>query len=143
MKAFILENVKLFVVPNGLVEDSLGQLYVQLWGHTDGSKVTASSANVDDHGIPILDENGKTIGLASPKLSEIPISVFADKWEGDAVTFMTEGWIEDMEHRRESAAFILKDAVLQQQGFRYERFGSFDEVLKRLIRNAKARNISA
>lgn len=140
MKTIVLKNVKLFVVPNALEVDDLGQLKVQLWGHIDASENNAASGNLDDHGVLIIE--GENSFFARPRLSAIPVSVFAGKQEGDTVTFMTEGWEESKGERKE-CVFIFEDALLQQKGWRYERFGAFHEVLNRLVQNAKANKMSA
>lgn len=139
MKTIILNNINLFIIPNSLTEDELGQLQVQLWGYTDGNDKMSSSANIEDHSVELYG-----IGFASPKLGFIPISNFAGKAEGDSVTFTTNGWVEDPEtHKREEATFILQDAVLNQRNNRYSRFGNFEKVLKSLIASAKAHSIGA
>ena len=144
MKTITLNNISLFIVPNSLSADEFGQLQVQLWGHTEGGEGMRASQNVEDHGIGILDENGKRIGMASPKLGFIPVSVFADKREGDKVTFMTHGWVDDIDSDdREEVMFIIEDALLQQKGWRYGRFGEFHTLLKSLVAAAKANSIGA
>ena len=139
MKMIILNNINLFIIPNSLTEDELGQLQVQLWGHTDGGEGMEASQNIEDHSVEI-----HGVGYASPKLGFIPVSVFAGKREGDKVTFTTHGWVEDIDtYQREEVTFVLQDAVIQQKGYRYSRFGEFHTLLKSLVMSAKAHDIGA
>ena len=142
MKTIVLNGISLFVVPNTLLADELGQYTVQLWGHTDGIEGEIfPSQNIDDHGVRVLVE--EKVALVSPRLAAMPISVFAGKQEGDKVTFLTSGWIDWLEGERKPCNFVIQDAVLQQKGYRYGRFGSFENVLKRLLMNAEIRKESA
>ena len=96
----------------------LNDTFVQVWIHADGSD------NLTDHGLDdeMIDElwpNGEQAACYAP--GYLPISLFEGKKEGDTVTLTT-------------TAEVKLDVKLEQLPYRYGHFGTFEEVLGRLIR---------
>lgn len=104
------------------IDVKLDDTFVQVWIHADGSD------NLTDHGLDdeMIDElwpNGERAACYAP--GYLPISLFEGKKEGDTVTFTT-------------TAGVKLDVKLEQLPYRYGHFGTFENVLSRLVRKDAA-----
>lgn len=104
------------------------QTWVQIWFATRGDN---DQSNWTDHGI---DGYKELVGW-SPVCQYLPKALFEGHKEGDIITInlpitksveLGEGSYADM------YATIKVELCLKQQGYRYQRFGKFEEVLARV-----------
>ena len=103
---------------NGLTED-LEEKMVQVWLTND------KSDNINDHGIKI---DGKQY---YPSCSNIPYTLIKNVKEGETATVKFFGY----DHSGEKAVKVVFEIQLtaKQLDYRYKRFGSFEETLKRVV----------
>lgn len=95
------------------------EMLVQVWITND------KSDNIDDHGIII---NGKQYYVIC---SNIPYTLIKNVKEGENITVKFFGY----DHSGEEAVKVVFEMQLtaKQLDYRYKRFGSFEETLKRLV----------
>lgn len=113
---------------NGIGEPSeLGkEKLVEMWFHNENSD------NIECHGYFFEDEYCLFPG-SFPRY--LPARLFADKKEGDVIKVKIPCCVVSQEStplESKEEAMIIATITLQQLGYRYERFGTFEEVLKYL-----------
>lgn len=103
------------------IRNNENEQFVQIWCHTNGDK----NSNWQCHGEKHL-ENFAFNGLAKGHFSVyLPASWLKDKKEGDVLH------IDVLDENGEET--LAQYALLcQQKGFRYENYGTFEEVLSRV-----------
>jgi hypothetical protein len=109
--------------------DFESESFVQIWFCTPGN----SNSNWCDHLIDSYDE----LKGWEPRSSYLPKSLFADKKEGDVITFdlpiCRKAWRADLHDRgntRIEYDTIKVSLTLAQLKYRYRNFGPFEEVVK-------------
>ena len=133
-------SVNLFIIPNPLEVNRDGALTVQCWGVEDRSD------NISRHDIIISGrEFSSRVERLRVSLDEIPITLFNGKKEGDVVVFRVPGEIIVYDEEKDPCGIrigsekviVTITATLKQKGYRYERFGTFEEVMQELIAASK------
>ena len=108
---------------------------VEMWFHSK----ELDCDNMADHGFETKLSNGHKIICQPRKLQWVPAKMLENVKEGDLITLITPGnayYDEDYHvlNVRKAAKkidLILSiSAVCQQQGYRYKRFGNFEDVVK-------------
>ena len=103
-------------------EKFLDQTWIEVWFVTRGN----DESNWTDHDIDGYSE----LRGWKPLTQYLPKSLFENHKEGEVITINLPIW------RRTPAgdeySCVKVELCLKQQGYRYERFGKFEEVLKRV-----------
>lgn len=110
--------------------DFMDQTWIQVWFATRGDN---DQSNWTDHGI---DGYKELVGW-SPVCQYLPKALFEGRKEGDIITInlpITKSveLSEGIDSYADMYATIKVDLCLKQQGYRYQRFGRFEEVLARV-----------
>lgn len=105
----------------------MDQIWIQVWFVTRGNP----DSNWTDHTI----DGFKELQYWRPVCQYLPKALFEGHKEGDIVTVnlpITKSVELCEESYADMYATIKVDLCLKQQGYRYERFGKFEEVLARV-----------
>lgn len=137
MKRVYNINAEAFIIPNSLeFNKKTGEVEVQLWfvapTETDDCY---ESDNICDHGVILKD--GSEDGLwvrPNAYFQMVPIKNFIGKKEGDVV-IIDAPVSADRKNPGNEDAILRMECTLNQKSYRYRRFGTFDEVLDKLIQN--------
>lgn len=124
------ERVKAFedlANDNSMLYNSEKDHLVQLWLHSKD----LNTENLVDHGGSVEDENGTKYRINLPsKFGFLPESFFDGKVEGDSIHIKTPATAHVPGESKEIDIVLDMNLTLKQQGYRYSRFGNFEEVLK-------------
>jgi hypothetical protein len=128
-----IKNLGRILVDNDLSFDFVNDKTVELW------YVTEDSDNVCDHGFSTSLEDGRTV-CTKFDISHLPIKMFEGKQEGDVVELKIHSDREVRIFNKDSREYVTEkmhtnitfNLRLTQKGYRYERFGSFEDVLKQV-----------
>ena len=112
----MLDNCKI----NGLVESPKEKM-VQIW------LTNELSDNIGCHGIKV---NGKRYSV---NCDCIPYSLIKNAKEGDVITVNFLGYEKDEELNNVKTVVFEMNLKCNQKEYRYRSFGSFDEILNRLV----------
>lgn len=113
-------------------------ILVQVWLHDNE---TLKCDNLIDHYWDFTTGNTNYSGRISFYYGMLPISLFNGKKEGDSIKVKIPvtalkgqiPWLVDNPQREEVEIGINMDGLkLQQKGFRYSNYGTFEEVLEKL-----------
>lgn len=102
--------------------------YIQMWYVVKD----LNCENLVDHGASV-ELDGETYYIGMPT-SFLPYSILKGKNDGDTidVTFRNS-WDIDLDHEDEETVKITMHVTLNQKDYRYRNFGSFQEVLKKVL----------
>ena len=102
--------------------------YIQMWYVVKD----LNCENLSDHGARV-ELDGETYYIGMPT-SFLPYSILKGKSDGDTidVTFRNS-WDIDLDHEDEETVKITMHVTLNQKDYRYRNFGSFQEVLKKVV----------
>ena len=101
--------------------------------------------NIPDHGISFINDVGQHIRIKSKIGGHMPIELFKGKKEGDTISIKLPILISIEDDGSEDIIDIDTVATVQltlrQIGYRYQRFGKFEEVLEALVEAYSRRNL--
>jgi hypothetical protein len=157
-KEIISFNAKAFVIPNRavrLVEFSkqpwMNDVYkyllemaslnnielndddeiIQLWFHSE----ELESDNLCDHGFNIRLNNGRMVSFRPKALQWVPLKLLESINEGDSLLLISPSSSNFNIKRQSSVDAILHISMIcQQQGYRYQSFGNFEDVVKKVCK---------
>ena len=105
--------------------------FVQIWAHNAPEE--GSDSNWTDHGIP--SETLNSVGLTTEefKMPRWREGLFPHRIPAEWLKGISEGCHLYMSYTSDNGKTIYFDMVCQQKDYRYERHGTFDEVLEKVI----------
>ena len=111
-----------------------GKPYVQIWAHNAPEE--GSDSNWTDHGVP--SEVLESIGLTTEdfKMPRWRAGLFPHRIPAEWLKGISEGSHLYMSYTSDNGKTIFLDMVCQQKGYRYQKYGTFDKVLERVIAKA-------
>ena len=104
---------------------------IQMWFHSK----EVNCDNICDHGFTI-NENGEKIYVKAYKLQWVPEKLLRGMKEGETLKLIVPGVtiyrdkLSSIRNDQSEEGIMTISAVCQQQGYRYARFGKFEEVVK-------------
>ena len=108
-------------------EPDENELCIQMWYVVDD----LNCDNLVDHSACVeIDGNKYLIRMESCYL---PYSVLRDKHEGDTIDITFVNCAREWDIYKAEGILITIHVTLKQRGYRYERFGSFEEVLSKVV----------
>ena len=100
---------------------------VQVWFHSN----EVDSDNVVDHGFKVTLNDGTQTGIRPSNLQWIPAKMLEGIKEGDSMMLVSPAFTNYNRTRQSKIDVILHISMIcQQKGYRYARFGNFEEVVK-------------
>lgn len=122
------EELKKYCELNGITTfDPEETKLIQVWWHSDDF----GTDNMYRHGCSAIDDKGDIYrwGIETPEY--MPINLIRDCREGDIIDIKVPIWIRKKGKEGESVDAIAElKLTMQQLGYRYERFGAFEEALQ-------------
>lgn len=126
----VIRNATEVCEANGITFDPENDYLIETWYHSK----QLGCDNIPDHNIYFEDEEGNKWILGSNCGRYLPAKLFEGHKEGDTITIKLPMWLTKNYSENSEDVIAEINLTLQQQGYRYQRFGDFEEVVEYVIR---------